>query len=207
MNSITQRRRNPRGEGSRLRQDILDAARQILEATGSAEAVTLRAIARGVGISAPSIYTHFPDREAVLDELIVDGFNEMTAALEGAAAPLGDARERLYANCRAFLRFADECPRRYMMLFDHRADPERCTLESEPLVHGLAAFDVMVRGIAECAKAGLSASQDHFVDAAALWVALHGLATLPCGTPGFPWPDLDRLLVALVDRVAQLAPE
>jgi AcrR family transcriptional regulator len=49
------RARNRRGEGSKLRADILAAATRLLEQTGSEEAVTLRAVARQVGISAPSI--------------------------------------------------------------------------------------------------------------------------------------------------------
>lgn len=59
------RERNRRGQGTRLRAEILAGATQLLEDSGSEEAVTLRAIARQIGISAPSIYSHFPDREAL----------------------------------------------------------------------------------------------------------------------------------------------
>lgn len=53
---------NPRGQGPRLRQDILDAATALL-GREPAVAVTLRAIARQAGVAAPSIYAHFPHRE------------------------------------------------------------------------------------------------------------------------------------------------
>ena len=66
------RERNRRGEGGKLRAEILEGATALLEQNGSEEAVTLRAVARQVGISAPSIYSHFPDREAIVDA-IVDG--------------------------------------------------------------------------------------------------------------------------------------
>src|ERR1035438_6125957 len=97
------RKRNRRGEGTRLRQDILDAASAILETTGSEDALTLRAIARDVGIAAPSIYAHCPDREAVLDQIVTDSFQQLSAALEAAREGVSDPVERLFAGCRAYL--------------------------------------------------------------------------------------------------------
>jgi len=200
------RPRNPRGEGSRLRQDILDSASEILETTGSAEAVTLRAVARAVGIAAPSIYAHFPDREAILDQLCADGFAEFRAALQAAIAPFGDPVERLLAGCRAYLRYSADHPRRYRALFEHpEIHTRRRPVDPASLAEGVAALNVLVEGIADCARSGRSASTDHFADAVAVWVALHGLATLLAETsPTFPWPDNDQLLIAIVSRLAQL---
>jgi AcrR family transcriptional regulator len=206
MTAAPRRPRNPRGEGARLRQDILDAASEILEATGSPEAVTLRAVARAVGIAAPSIYAHFQDREAILDQLCADGFVEFRAALLAAIAPFDDAVERFLAGCRAYVRYSAEHPRRYRALFEHS---EARTGQRPPasLAEGTATLNVLVEGIADCASAGRSSSQDHFADAVAVWVALHGLATLLAETPpDFPWPDQDRLLTNLVSRLAQLKP-
>jgi AcrR family transcriptional regulator len=211
------RTRNRRGEGSRLRQEILDAASAILEAGGSPDEVTLRAIARHVGIAAPSIYTHFPDRESVLEQLVVDGFVQLTTLLEAAVDGNHDPVDRLLAGCEAYLRFAAEHPHRYRLLFDHgdvaaaegadlSAAALRCEPGSESLTQGLVALDVLVRGIRECAEAGASASEDPFTDAVAVWVALHGLATLQSSTPAFPWPDRRDLLATLVSRLARLGP-
>jgi len=201
------RQRNPRGEGSRLRQDILEAASRILEATGSEQAVTLRAVARAVGISAPSIYAHFPDREAIVDQLVAGGFAELTAGLLAAMSAYDRPADRLLAACRSYLRYAAEHPRRYRILFhhpdlrDHRQD-----IDPAANAQGAAALNVLVQAIAGCAQTGLSASRDHFADAVAVWVALHGFATLLAETAqDFPWPDHDQLLTAMVVRLAQLA--
>ena len=189
-----------------MRQDILDSASEILETTGSAEAVTLRAVARAVGIAAPSIYAHFPDREAILDQLCADGFAEFRAALQAAIAPFGDPVERLLAGCRAYLRYSADHPRRYRALFEHpEIHTRRRPVDPASLAEGAAALNVLVEGIADCARSGRSASTDHFADAVAVWVALHGLATLLAETsPTFPWPDNDQLLIAIVSRLAQL---
>ena len=60
-----------RGQGNRLADDIVRGALAIIERTGSDEAVTLRAVAREVGIAAPSIYAHFADREAIIMAAVV----------------------------------------------------------------------------------------------------------------------------------------
>src|SRR5215471_3221966 len=67
------RRRNRRGEGSQLRADIVTAARELIEESGSAEAVTLRAVARRVGIAAQSIYGHFPGPEQIVRAVVAQG--------------------------------------------------------------------------------------------------------------------------------------
>jgi AcrR family transcriptional regulator len=181
------------------------AAAEILEATGSEEAVTLRAVARAVGIAAPSIYAHFPDREAILDELVGEGFAAFTASLQAASAPLSDPVERLFAGCKAYLAYAAEHPRRYQILFHHPGIRDRRDIDAAAMAQGAAALNVLVEAIADCAAAGRSASQDHFADAVAVWVALHGLATLLAETPAsFPWPDPDKLLTAIVSRIAQI---
>src|SRR6266700_821441 len=64
--AVGRRQRNARGQGARLTQDIVSAALALIEREGSDEAVTLRAVAREIGIAAPSIYNHFPDRDAIV---------------------------------------------------------------------------------------------------------------------------------------------
>lgn len=54
---------------------------------------------------------------------------------------------------------------------------------------GSQQFSVLVGRIADCAAAGRSGSIEPFEDATALWVALHGYATLQVTVPAFPWPS------------------
>ena len=91
MSSAAGRARNPRGEGGRLRADIVAAAHALLDEAGE-DAVTLRAVARRVGISAPSIYAHFADRQAILLAVATDAFAELAASLGDATARYDDPR-------------------------------------------------------------------------------------------------------------------
>ena len=80
--AVRKRHRNPRGQGARLTEDIVSGALALIERTGSAEAVTLRAVAREVGIAAPSIYAHFPTGTRSLAAVVVRIFDELTEAIE-----------------------------------------------------------------------------------------------------------------------------
>src|SRR5260370_631905 len=100
------RHRNPRGQGTRLTEDIVAGALALIERTGSAEAVTLRAVAREAGIAAPSIYAHFPDRGAVLMAVVARVFDELTEAIKKGQKSAGqDPARPLVAGCDAYLAF------------------------------------------------------------------------------------------------------
>ena len=217
------RERNRRGEGGKLRADILAAAAALLEQTGNEEAVTLRAVAREVGISAPSIYSHFPDREAIVEAVVDGAFADFNAAIEDAAnaaiAAGAGPRERVRAGCAAYLRFAAERPNRYRLMFErqHRIGGDVPDVQiagfdvPDVQIAGfdlpdiqITGFDLLVRSIQDCVAAGISASTDAARDATAIWLALHGYATLPARLPMFPWPDADALLDRIVDGLAQI---
>lgn len=209
------RSQNPRGQGHQLREDILRAAAALMDEGGSDQAVTLRAVARRVGIAAPSIYAHFPDREAILLAVVQDAFAALEAHLGAAvAAAGGDPVARLGALCAGYLDFASRWPQRYRLMFHgvwsapQAADGEATAIGApgtgEPLLVGDEAFTLMVECIAACATAGRSRSTDAFTDAAAVWVALHGLTQLRPASPRFPWPS--DISSVLVDRLALLEP-
>ena len=61
------------------RREIVEAARQILERDGES-ALTMRRLAADLGMKAPSLYKHFPDKESLELELIIVGFEESAAA-------------------------------------------------------------------------------------------------------------------------------
>src|SRR5258706_247191 len=116
------RTRNPRGEGGRLRAEIVEAASELLEQSGSEAAITLRAVARQVGISAPSIYPHFADREEILNAVLSRAFEAMVARLRVAVQGEQDPVARLRAVAPAYVAFAAEQPHRYRVLFDGHRD-------------------------------------------------------------------------------------
>ena len=207
------RRRNARGQGSRLADDIVRGALAIIERTGSDEAVTLRAVAREVGIAAPSIYAHFADREAIIMAAVVGIFDELADAVEQAETAAGAGPvDRLLAGCQAYLDYGLEHPARYGLLFSPRglAPEDYCKpVPIEPdgspvLAFGAEAFSLLVQAIHNCVQAGVSASTDVLADATGVWVALHGAVTLRTAVAGFPWPELTAFSRQLVLPLARV---
>lgn len=87
-----------------LRQELVREGRALLIEEGQ-QAVTVRELARRVGVSHGAPLRHFRDREAVLDAIAADGFDELRGHLEAARGP-GDLEPRLTAYVRAHVRFA-----------------------------------------------------------------------------------------------------
>jgi len=207
------RERNARGQGARLTEDIVTAALALIERSGSDEAVTLRAVAREVGIAAPSIYAHFADRDAIVMAVTVRVFGELAAAVEqGSAAAGQDPVARLVAGCESYVSFGLAHPARYGVLFSSHSRPpeEYCAPvplgpDGHPVLEfGAEAFALLVRGIEACVGAGASDSTDVVADATAVWVALHGAVTLRAALPGYPWPEADSFVRHLVVSLARI---
>jgi AcrR family transcriptional regulator len=201
---MEQRTRNRRGEGRRLRDEIVRAAADMLDEGFTEDAITLRAVARRVGIAAQSIYSHFPDRDAILLEVVRDAFAELGARLTAATrASAGSAVDDLVALCDAYLAFALQRPRRYRILFGGAWDASRA--KSSPGVGdvvetlGQDVFGLFVSALDRCVAEGTSTSTETYADAAALWTGLHGYASVRPATPEFRWPDdvIGRIVTGL----------
>ena len=96
------------------------AGRQLLEEEGP-EALTMRRLAERVGIRAPSLYKHLPDKAALEAAIIATGFEEAAAAFEQAVDKAGEgpgegAGGALVALAAAYRRFALEHPHLYRLM-------------------------------------------------------------------------------------------
>ncbi|MFB9925174.1 TetR/AcrR family transcriptional regulator [Amycolatopsis halotolerans] len=206
MNAAEGRSRNRRGEGARLREEIVRAAAEILDEGSGEDAVTLRAVARRIGIAAPSIYRHFADRDQILLAVVEEAFAELKERIEAGLAKVDKPDARLRSVCTTYLDFALERPKRYRILFGGvwnaaraAGNPDMAPAAEEI---GQDVFALLAQAVQDCADAGLSRSTSAFSDATALWAGLHGLAELRPAAPMFPWPE--GVLEVLVDRLALL---
>src|SRR3974390_1914544 len=77
-----------------LRNGLLEAARAILEEQ-DLSALTLRAVARRAGVSHAAPYRHFPNHEALLVELSIEGFDELRDTLLEAAKAQGSESDKI----------------------------------------------------------------------------------------------------------------
>jgi len=94
---------------------IARAARMLLDAEG-ADAVTMRRVAKAVGITPMAVYRHYADREGLLNALADEGFEELAARLKGTVLS-GDMGERLSMLADVYLEHALENPRLFELMF------------------------------------------------------------------------------------------
>jgi AcrR family transcriptional regulator len=110
---MTSARQRVRAE---LTAEITDAARRQLAEVGAA-ALSLRAVARDVGMVSSAVYRYFPSRDDLLTRLIIDGYDDLGAAAEAADDPAAPPVERWLAVCRAVRLWALAHPHEYALLY------------------------------------------------------------------------------------------
>jgi AcrR family transcriptional regulator len=202
MKSQVKRVPNVRGEGERLRQEILDAATRILEETGREDALSLRGVAREVGISAPSVYRHFKDKGDLVSTVLDAAYRTLAVAMneagESAAAAGADPWARVRAIVTAYRRFAIDKPRRYQLMFSLEYEPERRPSADHPVDTVLQAWtDTTDAYLTEAAPGRRTEAQDLGIH---LWTALHGQLVLWRTLPS-PVADSEDVLIELEESL------
>lgn len=180
--------RNPYGKGGRLREELIRAADRLLAMTGDETSLSLRAIAREVGIAAPSIYLHFADKGELVREVLHARFEELGQVLREAAAGQEEPGERLRRACLAYCRFGLDHPNAYRVLFGKLAPLAGAPLG--PGGPGKETFLLLVNGIRECMERDVIPEGDPTRVAVNVWTALHGVVSLRSSAPQFPWPPV-----------------
>lgn len=202
------RSRARRGEGPLLREEILAAAEALLVETASEEAVSIRAIADRVGVTAPSIYRHFADKDDLLFAVCERTFARLDTAMEKAALEHDDPFDALLARGREYVRFGIEHPEHYRVLFMTTKDEKAVTLDGHHLsgdvVQGSQAFNHLVDAAARVLLDRDAPSPLEL--ACEIWSFVHGLTALHITLPTMPWPPVETLLAGYVDGLrARLA--
>ena len=194
----TQHIRNSRGEGDKLGTLIVDAATSLIDEGVEVAALSLRAIARRAGISAPSIYPHFGSLDLVVSAVIDRSFVELRGEIARAQASSATPADALLALCGAYFSWGRAHVERYRAMFS----PEGYGPESG------TSLEFLERAISACVDAGQCASTDVHGDAFILWAAMHGMTTVPRPARPEDWrlgaSDRVALFASMVRRIAQL---
>lgn len=192
------RRRNPRGQGQLLKTQLVDAAAKLLATLDQPETLTLRQVAREVGVAPASIYSHFPDLGALIQHVLRLRYEELAQLMTQAARSAPDPLSELVARCTAYVHWGVDHPGHYRTLFGGRMPADLVPLSA----HGAGAelLGSVVDSLAAAAAADreLSTPEERWRAGLMLWTALHGLVTLYNDHGAIPWPPLNDLLANLL---------
>jgi AcrR family transcriptional regulator len=190
------RRRARRGEGERLREEILQAAKDLLAETRDADAVSVRSVAERVGVSTPSIYLHFADKQALLDSVCELVFAELDETMQAAAATTEDPFDGLRLRGLAYVEFALANPEQYRLAMmrmpsTHEGAPE--PFSAEDIVAG-PTYHHLIEAVQACTDRGVfAAGTDPEQVATSLWAAAHGAVSLCLAKPGLAGDEAVQL--------------
>jgi AcrR family transcriptional regulator len=185
-----------------LKRAVLDEAVALVGEQGT-RSLTLREVARRLGVTPAAPYRHFADKEALLAAVAEEGYRMLAEQMSAATRAAGtDPRVRLAALGAAYLRFALLRPAHYAVTFG----ADRPPMESHPEMHdaATAANEVVAAEFVGLQQRGLVARGDVLDQTMFLWSMLHGLALLlPIGQlpPGWNVTAGSRALPELVERV------
>ena len=193
------RQRNPRGQGERLRDDIIEAASRLL-ADPAAPPLTLRAVAREVGVAATSVYLHFDSIESLTLAVVTHLFSELIRQQDEITE--SDPRQLVLAGALVYCEFGLAAPGHYQLMFATPLPLPEYTLEHFP---GREAFQQLTRRVAACFGIDPEDPQAFFT-ALLIWQQLHGIVSLRITRARFPWPPLEEAVVAAVDRLLGPSP-
>ena len=193
------RARSKKGEGDRLREEILEAAEALLLETGSEDAVSIRAVAEQVGVTAPSIYRHFADKGTLLFEVCDRQFGRFHEYLDAKRSGHADPVEAVKAIGRAYVEFGLTYPEHYRIMFMGRSDLTPEQYEGHVLAEQ-SSFMALVDAVQACVDAG-RLHRDAFETATILWTGVHGVTSLLIAKPNFPWPPVSDVVERLIDTM------
>lgn len=181
---MSTRRRNPRGQGATLRDELLDAAETLLRERGDESRVSINDVVGAVGVTPPSLYAHFADKAALFVEVharLMASFGEQLAA---ATAGIPDPVDRLRTRGRAYLGFARTHPESYRALFMSSAAAEAGDDLPERIMATTSYADLLAN-VQACIDSGDIDVDPDDADAVSrtIWALVHGIASMAITMP------------------------
>lgn len=154
------------------RQKILEAASSLF-LKGGTNALSVRAIAQGAGVSTIGIYSHFKGKQGILDALYIEGFTLVDEAMKQAQG--NTPSERVIDACKKILNFSESHAAHYHLIFS--SNLKDYTPSEEAIATGQKAFITLTKVVANLIDDELTLEEKQEM-AMQVWALTHGYISL-----------------------------
>ena len=168
---ITERRQRQKDE---VKASILDTAWRIVNEEGW-QSLSIRKIADAIEYSAPVIYDHFENKEAILHEFTLRGFRKLNEQLQAAKTQFADPARQLEAMAYAYWRFAFDNKEYYQLMYGVGL-PTCETIQRIPEINTFG--ELIGAPIRELIKKNGNKEVDAHLKFNTFWSMLHGLISI-----------------------------
>ncbi|WP_067710273.1 TetR/AcrR family transcriptional regulator [Nocardia yamanashiensis] len=195
-----------------LREALLEAGVAMAREGGGPQAIVLREAARRASVAPNAAYTHFKDREALVQAVARYALARLAAtmvaeqeAIAGTGDPAAAARARFHAVGIGYIRFAREEPGLFRTAFATQHDVSAVAEPAAAGPTGRSAIELLTESLDGLVEAGLLSPENRPGAEFLAWPTVHGLAYLAVDGPlRFLEPaqldDLTTRLVEMLDR-------
>jgi AcrR family transcriptional regulator len=196
-NSVNIESARPKYHHGDLRSALVLAGLELLS-TRSADDISLREVARAVGVSATAVYRHFPDKQALVFAMCEQGAQQLSAEQRKAMEEAGRGKKGFEAAGRAYILFALANPALYQLMMATKSSVDHYD------TNGNAMGDAM-QLLKDCVADVLpkkATAMEHKVAALHAWSMVHGISMLMID--GLVSPDgevIDALVMMPLNQI------
>lgn len=164
--------------------------------------MSIRGVATAVGVTPPSIYLHFADKDELIFAVCQEQFTRLEQLVDEASAGIDHPFERLRAMGETYIRFGVEHPEQYRILLMNKGEVSIADFQNGTMP-GVSTFQKLMGAIEACMDAGIFRRQDVFLVATGIWALVHGITSMRITIPEFPFVGEQVLLDHVLDTYAK----
>lgn len=159
-----------------LREKILDTSRHLLYNDGHTS-LSMRGIAKKVGVSATSIYLHFDNKDHLLHTLIEESVEVLSVSIEERVNHNSDVISQFEAIIQGYVDFALSHPEKYQIIYMVRSEA-MARYPKEKFRKARRCYELLVRVIEAGVREGVMEEDEPLTAAYSIWAQLHGVISV-----------------------------
>ena len=184
-----------------LREKILDTSRHLLFSEGYS-AISMRKIAKQIGVTATSIYLYFENKDHLVHTLIEESVEELSVSIEKSAAKESGTLEKFEAIIKGYADFALTNPEKYQVIYMVQSE-RMARYPKEKFRKARRGYALLESVIQQGIIEGLMELEEPMIAAYSIWAQLHGVISVVLNQRLDSRIDKNKFIEESMDHIVQ----